>query len=150
MGANSQLMKKGSQNNPVEKVLAYIVRKRGGAAELLVHTHCDFPEAGIQVPAGTIDDGESPEQALLREIAEESGLAELDVVRKIGVFDHYAAHSGQYHRRNVFELSPKDEIPEQWDHVVTSGEADAGLVLRYFWIDVARASELAGSQGAYL
>lgn len=143
-------MKNGSPNSPNEKVLAYIIRSRGTTTEFLVHIHRDFPEAGIQVPAGTIDEGESPEQALLREIAEESGLAELEIVRKIGVFDYFAAHSGQYHRRHVFELSPKDEIPEQWDHIVTSGEADAGLIFRYFWMDVARAGELAGSQGEYL
>ena len=50
----------------VKKVYAYITR----ADRLLVFRHVDFPEAGVQVPGGTMDAGETPEGAVLREAAE--------------------------------------------------------------------------------
>lgn len=52
------------------KVLAYITYND----KLLVFTHRDAPEAGVQVPGGTVEPDESIEDALYREIAEESGI----------------------------------------------------------------------------
>lgn len=39
--------------------------------ELLLFMH---PNAGIQFPAGTVEEGELPEQAVLREVAEKTGI----------------------------------------------------------------------------
>jgi len=50
----------------IQKVLAYVT----WGDKLLVFSHPDFPEAGIQVPAGTIEPGEEPEAAVLREAFE--------------------------------------------------------------------------------
>ncbi|WP_078857482.1 NUDIX domain-containing protein [Streptomyces sp. NRRL F-4474] len=64
------------------KALCYVVR--GGM--LLVHRHVDFPweEVGVQVPAGSIRQGEAPEAAALREAREETGLQDFKIVRKLG------------------------------------------------------------------
>ena len=64
----------------IEKVLAYITNRDN----LLVFRHVDIPEAGLQVPAGTVQDGESPERAVLREAQEETGLKDLVLVRSLG------------------------------------------------------------------
>ena len=56
--------------NTVKKVVAYITR----GDELLVFTHRDSPEAGVQVPAGTVEEGETLDAAVLREVHEETGL----------------------------------------------------------------------------
>lgn len=45
--------------------------------------HIDV-DAGTQVPAGGIHEGEAPEEAVLRELAEESGLTTVVIVRKLG------------------------------------------------------------------
>lgn len=50
---------------------------------LLVFDHVDV-DAGTQVPAGGIHEGESPDEAVLRELAEESGVDSAVVVRKLG------------------------------------------------------------------
>jgi 8-oxo-dGTP pyrophosphatase MutT (NUDIX family) len=42
------------------------------------------PEAGFQVPAGTLEDGEEPERGVLREAMEETGLTRLEVVAFLG------------------------------------------------------------------
>lgn len=43
-----------------QKVLAYVTREIARQMQLLVFTHRDAPEAGIQVPAGPLDPGEHP------------------------------------------------------------------------------------------
>jgi 8-oxo-dGTP pyrophosphatase MutT (NUDIX family) len=55
----------------IEKVTALITRPSRDGHDLLLFKH---PYAGIQIPAGTVEDGETPEQAVLREAAEETGL----------------------------------------------------------------------------
>ena len=67
------------------KVLAYITREQGGVRQVLVFDHQDQPEAGLQVPAGTVEPGELIEPALWREIEEEAGLrpSVLRLVRKL-------------------------------------------------------------------
>lgn len=59
------------------KVLAYITNRQ----RLLVFSHLDIPEAGIQVPGGTLEDGESPEEGVLREAYEETGLEDRSAQR---------------------------------------------------------------------
>lgn len=53
----------------VPKVSAFITR----GEELLVFTQPEHPEAGVQVPAGTMEPAEEPIVAALREAAEETG-----------------------------------------------------------------------------
>lgn len=65
----------------IQKVAAFITRIVGGSAELLLLEH---PTAGIQLPAGTVELGETVETAVLREAAEETGLAHLQIVGKLG------------------------------------------------------------------
>ena len=64
----------------IDKVYAYITH----ANKLLVFKHVDFPEAGIQVPAGTMDAGETPEMAVMREVFEETGLKGLVLKKYLG------------------------------------------------------------------
>lgn len=59
-------------------VVAAIVRKDG---LLLVGERADQPGAW-QLPQGGIDDGESPEQAVLREVREEIGTGDVTVISR--------------------------------------------------------------------
>ncbi|MEZ4865356.1 MAG: NUDIX domain-containing protein [Caldilineaceae bacterium] len=59
--------------NVLEKVTAFVVRIHRDEHQLLLFEH---PTAGIQVPAGTVEAGEAPATAALREAQEETGLAE--------------------------------------------------------------------------
>ena len=65
----------------VEKVTGFITRWSNEGYDLLLFEH---PYAGIQIPAGTVKDGESPEQAVLREVAEETGLVLPSIHRYLG------------------------------------------------------------------
>lgn len=68
----------------LEKVTAFVVRKLASGRELLILQH---PTAGYQVPAGTVKPGEAPQVAVLREVAEETGLAEVVIDTEIDVED---------------------------------------------------------------
>lgn len=60
------------------KVTAFVTRDSENGRELLVFRH---PNAGVQLPAGTIEPGESAESAVLREVQEETGLTSVEIVR---------------------------------------------------------------------
>jgi 8-oxo-dGTP pyrophosphatase MutT (NUDIX family) len=63
-----------------QRAVAYVTDPGG---RLLVFDHVDV-DAGTQVPAGGIHEGESAEGAVLRELAEESGIDAATLVRKLG------------------------------------------------------------------
>jgi 8-oxo-dGTP pyrophosphatase MutT (NUDIX family) len=62
----------------LDKVTAFIVRKLDDKPHLLVFQH-----GGIQLPAGTAEPGEHPDDAALREATEETGLSGLKLERKL-------------------------------------------------------------------
>lgn len=63
-----------------QRAVAYLTDPSG---RLLVFDHVDV-DAGTQVPAGGIHEDESPDDAVLRELVEETGLDYAIVVRKLG------------------------------------------------------------------
>lgn len=63
-----------------QRAVAYVTDPSG---RLLVFDHVGV-DAGTQVPAGGIHEGESAELAVRREIVEESGIEEAILVRKLG------------------------------------------------------------------
>lgn len=65
----------------IEKVTAFITRESRDGRDLLLFKH---PYAGVQIPAGTVEDGETPEEAVLREVCEETGLTLLSVDQYLG------------------------------------------------------------------
>jgi 8-oxo-dGTP pyrophosphatase MutT (NUDIX family) len=66
----------------IDKVTAFIVRQRPDhVPALLLLRH---PYAGIQIPAGTVEPGEDPSAAVLREAREETGLEGLSIQKSLG------------------------------------------------------------------
>ena len=72
-------------NKVVQKVTAFIIRERGDVKELLVFKH---PTAGIQIPAGTVEEGEDVETAVKREVYEETGLQFVEIEDYLGCFEN--------------------------------------------------------------
>lgn len=69
-------------NTSLEKVTAFVTRGPIQTRELLVFRH---PVGGVQLPAGTVEDGEPAQTAVLRETWEETGLEAVTIVGSIGV-----------------------------------------------------------------
>jgi ADP-ribose pyrophosphatase YjhB (NUDIX family) len=85
------------------KVLAYITH----GDRLLVFSHPHAPEAGIQVPGGTNREGENPEEAIMREAREETGLKDLRLQAFLGEFDQHVPELAEIWCRR--DLAPKNE-----------------------------------------
>ncbi len=136
---------------PIGKACACVVQ----AERLLVFRH---PLAGVQLPKGTIDPAETPAQAVLRELAEESGLV-LDVAPiAVGAFEIERLANGfipgetpERQRWHVFVILPEAPLPERWAHVARGSPEEDGLVFDYFWhpIDEPFPDEGAFSNGAF-
>ncbi|WP_067837354.1 NUDIX hydrolase [Nocardia lijiangensis] len=132
-----------------EKVLVYVVRD----GKLLVFRHTDYSweEVGIQVPAGSVRAGETPEDAALREAREETGLSDFKVVRKLGEAEYdISPYRFEIQQRHFFELELCQDAPDRWasqeDH---DGEA-APTRFECFWIPLEAAHVLQSGQGALL
>src|SRR6266568_1771648 len=69
-----------SEKKIKQKVYAYITHQQ----RLLVFSHPFAPEAGIQVAGGTLEEDEVPEEGVMREAFEETGLSDLTLVSYLG------------------------------------------------------------------
>jgi 8-oxo-dGTP pyrophosphatase MutT (NUDIX family) len=123
-------------------VYAYITQ----GDQLLVFRHVDAPEAGIQVPGGTVQSGESLPEAVLREAFEETGLADLEIVSALGDawFDLAAdGRPGEVHHRHFFHLRAAAPLPEKWRHVERDPSGGGPPILFEFsWMPLVRAADL--------
>jgi 8-oxo-dGTP pyrophosphatase MutT (NUDIX family) len=120
---------------------------------LLVFEHKHSPEAGVQVPAGTVKPGEALEAALFREVLEETGQDDFVLARKVGLFHFTHPETLNIHERHVYHLVAPDDTPDEWEWLETAGgelTEEDGLLFSFYWIDLDAAVELAGNQGALL
>lgn len=119
----------------IHKGFAYITR----GTQLLVFEHSGIPEAGIQVPAGTIRPGETPAAGALREAQEETGLDFLNEGALLGDYqvDIRPYSKEEIHHRYVYHFTVPENTPDTWTH----GEFDpsdhsGSKIFRFFWIDL--------------
>jgi len=134
-----------------EKVIAYITH----ADRLLVFSHPHHPEAGLQVPGGTIEEGELPEDAVLREAQEETGLAGLEIHSYLGTQEVDVSTDGrsEIQRRHFFHLTLRGEAPVRWRHFEEhpSDGSTEPIELEHFWVQYpGKDPELSGGQGELL
>jgi 8-oxo-dGTP pyrophosphatase MutT (NUDIX family) len=130
----------------MRKVFACITSGR----RLLVFAHAHHPEAGIQVPAGTMRPGEDPVAAALREAKEETGLTNLDVMGVLGevVFDARPYGKVELHHRTFVHLCCREVTPERWEHWETDPHGEPGgrylFVLSWVSLDAPLPEHVAG------
>ena len=137
----------------IQKVAAYITCEN----QLLVFTHVDYPQAGIQVPAGTVAEEESLDDAVLREAFEETGLPNLQIKSTLGtrIYDlpsvegrDNVIHRHYYH----LKLSAPIKI-HRWQHWEKSPSEGAlePILFELFWVSLTEEiPELSGELGDLL
>lgn len=118
------------------KVFAYITH----ANRLLVFRHLEFPEAGIQVPAGTVKEGEDLVDAVMREAQEETGLTDLVLESYLGENIRDMADTGQdeVQHRHFYHLRCEGTPPDCWQHAETdpSDGNPAPIWFEFTWVDL--------------
>ncbi|MGW4643358.1 NUDIX hydrolase [Sphaerisporangium sp. NPDC004334] len=134
---------------PRIRVAAYVIRYRC-APELLVFDHVGAPGAGTQVPAGGVRPDESLEEAVLREVAEETGVTGVSIVRLIAVDDRPHPDTGQPRRTTFFQFTVQADADDAWLHHVHGDDADAGLLFACRFVPIPLVERLADAQDAWL
>jgi 8-oxo-dGTP pyrophosphatase MutT (NUDIX family) len=105
------------------KACPILLRNLDSGAELLVFQH---PNAGVQLIKGSIEAGEEPARAALRELAEESGICEARVNRRLGTWE--ANYEDQVWE--MIEIQALNQLPDTWNFHT---EDDGGRDFQFFW-----------------
>ncbi|MEH2049242.1 NUDIX hydrolase [Nostoc sp.] len=132
-----------------KKAIAYITKND----ELMVFTHTDFPEAGVQVPAGTVEENEEPSEAVLREIYEESGVKGVRILELLGIYQYnMAPDRDEIQERYVYHLELTQSTPSTWQHwEIHSSTSKNSIAFDFYWIKLDGSDlGLAGGQGYFL
>lgn len=122
----------------IERGKAYIYITQG--KRLLVFEQPGKPEAGIQVPGGSIEAGEAPEAAALREAWEETGLNGLKLAAFLGEMRRDMRDYGldEIHHRYFYHAVLEGPAPERWlhgEHTPSDGSPGPIPFLLY-WVNV--------------
>lgn len=124
----------------VDKVYAYITR----ADKLLVFKHVDFPEAGIQIPGGSMEAWETPEMAVMREVEDETGLRGLVLKKYLGKDEsrYSTVHPSESISHHFFHLLSPREAPDIWQHNEQhpSDGSPAPILFEFYWLSLSQAA----------
>ncbi len=106
------------------RVLAYITRNR---VEILVFKHdASYPDAGVQVPGGGLEENETLELGIMREVHEETGLNPTGTPVFLGARVRQSAQYGPQFE-HYFWLEADPNTSDAWTHNVSAGELDNGM-----------------------
>ncbi|MEI6510142.1 MAG: NUDIX domain-containing protein, partial [bacterium] len=112
----------------IEQVLVFVRNPEGC---LLTFYEEAYPNFGIQAPRGPLVTGESPQEAALRLVWEETGLS-FNQVKVAGVLGEYQEphHAMRHH---VVLLEAMRDLPSSWVHVATHKGPDMGMRFCCTW-----------------
>src|SRR3990167_10838854 len=100
---------KGSQENGINRYVVGAVIQRESSVLLLERPKDDFMGGIYELPSGRVEDGESLDIALYREVEEETGLKIREIKRYLGHFD-YESKSGEKTRQFNFAVTVGESL----------------------------------------
>lgn len=136
-------MSASASMNVSQKSCPCVLRRGPSGYELLVFEH---PLAGRQIPKGTIESGEDPGLAAMRELEEESGIRATGIVKRITQMEVLRTTSLYPHKKvprleswHLYHLEVPPEVTrkERWTHLAEGSEDEQGLPFAYFWFPIA-------------
>ena len=124
-----------TMKNPlVHKAFALIIRHDAdGTCELLVLELKSIGYEYYRLPGGNVEAGETPLQAAHRETREESGIENLQFIRRIGKTGYFKPYIQSDVERTDFLFNADPHLPDKWEHVGTVGP-ESGVVFAFSWI----------------
>ena len=116
------------------RVYAYVTSAKG----VLILEHPQHPAAGLQVPGGTVEAGELPEAAVIREVFEETSLEAVSEPILLGrhTFDMREYEMNEEQDAWFYQMHSLKPTRESWFHEekFPSDDHDAGPIpLRLYW-----------------
>ena len=109
---------------------SFVTRLGARGPEVCVFAH---PLSGVQLPAGTLEQGEEPADGARREAYEETGLDELTLVRQVAAVPARMPGAGL---RHFVHFTTDRPTPDNWWVVTPDG---GGLCWRCHWLPLDRA-----------
>lgn len=103
------------------KACPILMRHRAEGLQILAFRHA---QAGIQLVKGTVEEGESPQEAAVRELFEEAGVT-ARVARPLGISNEIVEDQSW-----IFFLCAAGRLPDEWTHWC---EDDGGHEFAFFW-----------------
>ncbi|MEM7387310.1 MAG: NUDIX domain-containing protein [Verrucomicrobiota bacterium] len=132
-----------------QRVFLYITQ----GDKLLVFDQVDFPEAGTQIPGGSIKPDEAPEAAARREAYEETGLHSFSSQVLLAQEQLDLTPYGRPETLDAwfFHLSSNQETPRRWRHLESEpGDGAAPIRFECYWVALHPNLPLAGADGRHL
>jgi len=130
----------------IAKALSYVTH----GDLLLVFRQRERLEQGIQVPGGSVEAGEEPSAAALREAREETGLEGLTLRAYLGCAEYrLKIDVGPPHLRHFFHLSYDGPLVPRWTHP-GSRLSDGRVVMFELWWEPLQSARLDWEMGAFL
>ncbi len=132
-----------------QRVFTYITR----ADQLLILEYVDGRYLQPQIPGGTLESGELPAQAALREAYEETGLSALRLVKCLGSFTRDLTDIGRNETIVAwfFHLHTDEVTAESWRHFeCDSSEGLGPIELALSWVPLSDIPKLGGIDDAML
>lgn len=131
------------------RVFTYITR----ADQLLILEYVDGRYREPQIPGGTVDVGELPAVAALREAQEETGLSALKIVKYLGCFERNLAEIGRDETIMAwfFHLHTDETTPDSWRHFERDSSEGLGPIeFALSWVPLSHLPKLGGIDEAML
>ncbi len=125
------------------RVFTYITQ----GSKLLVLDYVDHSYLEPQIPGGTIEPGESPEEAALREAEEETGLIDLKFVSFLGSFNRDLRTIGRDETIKAwfFHLEAADSTPQRWRHTeLDPHDGTVPILFELYWVPMDAIPKLGG------
>jgi|GEM_PF-440829 len=145
-----QVLARLSAGKPIRhRAYLFITRIEAGVKQLLAMQTDDTDFwTGVMTPGGTIEPGEEPAEAALREANEETDLTCFS--DPIWIAEDRFEDDHEHLVRYFFELPTTAPTPDAWIHLAMNEGKPTGLAYRLWWIDLPLAEGLSDHFRAYL
>ncbi len=122
-----------------DKIQAVIFRMAGSKPEFLILHRIPEHGGNWQSVTGSIEEGETADAALKREVFEETGIREQDMISYYKIMEFYFEKDGVKKRENVFEvevrrdaiITDENNTYKEHDKWKWVGEKEAILLLKW-------------------
>ena len=119
-----------------QKTIAFILRETAsGKREILLHSFASLPELPRRLPGGGVEEDETIEQAIHRELFEETGKDIWQLKRKLGVQSYFKPYINAQVVRHDFLFWSPINVPDSWVNRIKSSGGDAGSIFFFHWAD---------------